>query len=172
MIDLRTRHSFEFNLVSDRLDSDVFPYADCYPDYVDKRTELGQLMGTNDFIWCIPASRIFRHYEMIKPVEWIVQICDERILGYVHDQHWFDFLQGTRLSLKGVYTKKNPPQDEFSVLVQYPLHIDEVKQINIFRITDPDHADVVEDVAIASLNQWRDIVELDHGRLLRRPHSQ
>lgn len=140
---LRTRHSLEFNPVSSPLDPDLFPYADSYEDYRDKRQDLGRLVGTNDFIWCISASHNFRHYEIIKPVEWIIQVHDSRIRGYICDQSWFDYLEGRRPSLEGAYSTDNPPENEYSVLVDYPLQQDEIKAMRVFRFIDPDHADIL-----------------------------
>ena len=138
---LRTRHSLEFNPLSSPLDPDLSPYAESYEDYKTKRQDLGRLVGTNDFIWCIPASRDFRHYEIIKPAEWVIQVRDSRILGYICDQNWFDYLEGRRSDLEGVYFQDNPPEYEYSVLVDYPLQQDEIKAMRIFRFIDPDHAD-------------------------------
>ena len=140
---LRTRHSLEFDLLSSPLEQDLFPYAESYDDYEDKRNDLGQLVGTINFIWCIPASRIFRKYEIIKPVEWVIQVSDSRIRGYVHDQNWFDYLEGKSSSLEGVYFPDSPPKDEYSVIVDYPLQKEEIKEMKIFRFIDPDHADIL-----------------------------
>ena len=140
---LRTRHSLEFDPLSSPLKQDLFPYAESYDDYKDKRNDLGQLVGTTNFIWCIPESMTFKYYESIKPVEWIIQVSDSRIRGFAHDQNWFDYLEGRRSSLEGVYFPDRPPEGEYSVLVDYPLQKEEVKQMKIFRFIDPHHADVL-----------------------------
>lgn len=140
---LRTRHSLEFDLLSSPLRQDLFPYTEAYEDYKDKRGDLGKLVGTIKFIWCIPASCFFKYYEMIKPVEWVIQVSNSRIRGFVHSQKWFDYLEGKKQSLEGVYFPDSPPKNEYSVIVDYPLQKEEVKEIRIFRFIDPQNADIL-----------------------------
>lgn len=143
MILLRTRHCLEFNPTSSPLDPDLCPYADSYDDYTIKRKALGQLVGTDDFIWCIPKERQFAKYEMIKPVEWIIQVNEDRVRGYVHDQNWFDYLEGRKASHEEVYFTDYPPEAEYSVLVDYPLREDDIIEMKIFQIIDPNHAGIL-----------------------------
>ena len=144
MVKLLTRHSLEFDLLAGELITDYSPYAESYPnDYVSKRAELGKLVGTNSFIWCIPVDRHFQYYEMCKPVEWTVQVSESRICGYVHDQNWFEYLEGRQSSITHVYYPDTPPSAGYSVLVRYPLKEGELLQMKIFRFRTSDKADIL-----------------------------
>ncbi|MHC4327506.1 MAG: hypothetical protein ACYSWW_05225 [Planctomycetota bacterium] len=142
MAEFITRHSLEFNPVLSPLAPNLCPYADRF-NYVNKRKELGRLVGTNEFIFCIPLSCPFKFYESFKPVEWVIQIPDSRIRGYVHEQNWFDYLDGKKSNLEGVYFEDNPHGIEYSVLVDYPLQKDEIMVMRIFRFIDSQHAEIL-----------------------------
>lgn len=143
MISLRTRHCLLFDPTSSELDPNLSPYADSYTDYNSKRIELGRLIGTNDFIWCIPATRTFKFHEIIKPVEWEIRVSDNRILGYVDEQRWFDYLEGRISSLSGVYFRSSVPNSDYSVLVIYPLTQNEIVKMTIFRFITPEKAEIL-----------------------------
>ena len=140
---LRTRHSLEFDPLTAELDPGLSPYADCYDDYPLKRKKLGCLIGTDSFLWCIPAQRKFRHYESAKPVEWEIKVSNTRVLGYVDDQRWHDFLEGRSFSIDKVYFKRTPPSNEYSVLVYHPLYREEIQRMIIFRFIKSNEADII-----------------------------
>jgi hypothetical protein len=140
---LRTRHGLLFDPVSNELDPSLFPYAEMYVDYNSRRMELGRLIGTNDFIWCIPATSTFKFYEVIKPVEWEIQVSNSRILGYVNDQEWFNYLDGRNSSLSGVYSRSSLSISDHSVLVSYPLTQNEIVKMTIFRFIKPNKAEIL-----------------------------
>ena len=72
--------------------------------YVQRRSELAKLIGTEQFIWCVPVERGFGYYELDKPVEWTICVSPNRILGYVNVDRWSQFFQGNVASLRGIYS--------------------------------------------------------------------
>jgi hypothetical protein len=143
MILLRTRHSLHFNPLSSKIEPDKSPYASMYTDYKSKRMEIGKLIGTNDFIWCIPLARSFKHYEKIKPVEWEIQVSNNRILGYVNDEEWVNYLEERSTSVSKIYYHSPPPASNYSVLVSYPLIQNEIVKTTIFRIITSDKVEII-----------------------------
>lgn len=142
---LRTRHSLGFDPVTDKLDPAGSPYADWIRDYPQKRRKLACLVGTELFLWCLPAAREFPRFEEIKPVEWVIKVHANRILGFVDDERWKEYLEGTRSLHRGVFSTVGPPahEHEYSVLVKLPLRQEELVSKAVFKIASPDKAEIL-----------------------------
>ena len=142
---LLTRHSAEFNPIDSPLDPEKSPYTEGYEDYPAKRHLLGKSVGTDSFLWCISAERQFRYYEFEKPVEWKIRVADDRVLGYVNNDRWMQFLGGKTSSLDGVFSATDQPEGEHSVLVVHPLYCKEIMGRRQFHILNCNEADVLRE---------------------------
>ena len=143
MYSVRTRHSLEFDPLTGSLNPALSPYVGTYDDYPMKRRELAQLVGTESFLWCIPATRKFSCYEPDKPVEWEIKVHDNRVIGFVHEERWSQYLEGTYRLLRTVFSASTPPAAEYSVLVQFPLREEELVHRTVFRYISAMKADVM-----------------------------
>lgn len=150
---LLTRHSLKFNPLGCELDSAQSPYADCYHDYPKKRHELARLVGTDMFLWCIPASCKFDFFEHVKLVEWKIRVSDERILGFVNDSRWFQYLEGKDDLPRSAFSASNPPTEKYSILVKFPLRRDELVSKTVFRFKSPTDAEILSEENFPDLLQ-------------------
>ena len=100
---LLTRHSEDFDLRRDPLDLSRCSYEEFHPGYTARRSRLAEMVGTSEFLWCVPAERGFPYYEMIKLVEWTLRVTTDRILGYVHMDRWWKFFEGEDIPLGEIY---------------------------------------------------------------------
>jgi hypothetical protein len=132
---LKTRHPKEFRLCgeSGALDPRRFDYAHIFGVnvYREKRRILADYLGTDDqFLWCIDGAEQFPDYEAQKPMEWLLEIGPERVVGYVNNDEWSWFLQNRRIAPEDFASRPeqgNPSWHRWvSVLVAYPLHQQEV----------------------------------------------
>jgi hypothetical protein len=141
-----TRHADGFILTAGKMEPIHCPYVEFgYPDYVQKRAALSAIIGTNQYLWARDVATGFRKYEMIKPVEWLVQVAEERLIGYVDEDRWFRFLQGQLPIVDGCFTKDRPTNCNCSVLLPFPLRLYEVLRRKVYRILNPNHASLIED---------------------------
>ena len=86
----------------------------------------------------------FRYYEQIKPIEWEVGVSTERLLGFVDEIRWMNFLQKSS-SLSGVYFRTRPPEGRLSVLLPFPLHPEECLKRRVFQWLSPESAELIEE---------------------------
>jgi len=101
----------------------------------------------------LPAAREFPRYEFVKPVEWKIEVHDNRILGFVDDKRWDEYLKGTGSLARGVFSHSCPPahEHEYSVLVKFPLRKEELRCKTVFRIATPDQATILSQKSLMSL---------------------
>lgn len=149
MPQFKTRHSEDFDLLSDALDRRRSPYAESYSDYPTRCQHLASLVGSDTFIWCIPGRHKFRAYEHEKPVEWVINVSEERILGFVDEARWYQYLAGGDHLAGSVFSTSRPPSEEYSVLVAYPLRREELVRKIVFDIIS------IEEANVASVEDFR-----------------
>jgi len=87
---------------------------------------------------------------MSKPVEWTVRVPLERLVGYVDNDVWFEFLNDRSADVQRCYTKSRPSAENFSVLLPFPLFRCELLRKQVFNVMTPLKAPVVEDVNLAT----------------------
>ena len=144
---LRTRHATAFDLLgSHLLDPARSPYTDYFTTYVECRATLSTVLGTNQFLWCIDATREFPYYEAFKPIEWLIRVSPERILGFVREVPWYRFLRGVALDIDQIYSP-NQPGEASSILVPYPLRRDELVRRTHFEWVTLTKANIISDEA-------------------------
>lgn len=140
-----TRHSEDFDLRHDPLDPSRCPYERSHPGYVQRRSKLAKLVGTEQFIWCVPVERGFEYYELDKPVEWTICVRPDRILGYMNVDRWSQFFQSNVTSLRGIYSDLDRGAEEgWDILVKYPLHDCVILKRVRYRVITPQRAEIID----------------------------
>jgi len=136
---LKTRHSKDFSLCGGTgpLDHSRSPYALTFSAdvYVDKCRVLSDYIDTDQFLWCIADSRDFPEYECQKPMEWIIKVNNNRIVGCVNESRWSRFLSGKEDLQVGCFASKFPRSwsgDPSSYLVAYPLQSAEIVEWRLY----------------------------------------
>ena len=140
---LKTRHSADFDPSRGPLDRSRSPYAESFNDYPDKCTVLASLVGTDSFLWCYPMEYPFRFYECAKPVEWMINVSDNRVLGFVDDERWFQYVKDGDYLPRSVFSASGPPAKECSILVSFPLSKEELVRKTVFQFISPTKAKIV-----------------------------
>jgi hypothetical protein len=142
----KTRHSKKFNPLHGSLNRNLSPYAQSYDEYSVKCEKLAKLVGTDSFLWCIPKEIQFEHYEHCKPVEWEISVDDNRrILGFVDDCLWFQYLNEGGLLPINIFSCRQPPSSAYSVLVKFPLLKVEIIRKTVFRVITPTKVDIISE---------------------------
>jgi len=108
MPDFLSRHSAGFLLDRGTLNPGRSPYAELFRYYPQKHAALSAVAGRRSFLWAVRSQIGFRHYEMCKPVEWVLRVGVDRILGYVDDEKWMAFLDERFANVDGCFTLKPP----------------------------------------------------------------
>jgi hypothetical protein len=148
---LKTRHPEEFRLCGEcgALDPSRSAYAQGVPPgYLEKRRTLTEYLGINDqFLWCIDDSERFPNYEQQKPVEWLIEVTSERIVGYVNEKAWGEFLNNKPIEPREFVSKPGQgnlwaTQPWVSVLVAYPLQPQEVLSVTLCTVEDANRASI------------------------------
>jgi hypothetical protein len=150
---LKTRHSRDFSLCGENgeLDPSQSPYLVAYPEvYEAKRKVLSDYLHTSQFLWCINARRDFPAYEIQKPVEWIVEVEESRIIGCVNEERWLQFLENGHLPLSFFASKSGNIWSgaSISLLVAYPLRPEEIIKWRLF----DEHNRVIEEGTFEDLS--------------------
>ena len=96
------------------------------------------------FLWCLPAARPFPRHEIAKPVEWVIKVRANRILGFVDDKKWDEYLKDKGPLDREVFAAVPPPahEHEYSVLVTFPLQKEELVCKTVFEFVTPDEAKI------------------------------
>jgi len=143
MPQFKTRHSEDFDPLSSPLDRNRSPFAECYDDYPAKCQDLAALVGCDSFLWCYPVECQIPHYEEVKPVEWLIEVSEKRILGSVDDARWCQYLRGGKRLPISVFSKSRPPCEGRSALVAFPLEREELVRKTVFEFISPTEASIV-----------------------------
>lgn len=140
---LKTRHSVDFDPSCDPLDRSRSPYTESFNDYSDKCAVLASLVGADSFLWCYPVEHSFRSYESVKPVEWIINVSDKRVLGFVDDERWCQYLEDGNYLPQSVFSTSGSPAKECSILVSFPLNKEELISKTVFQFISSTKAKIV-----------------------------
>ncbi|MEN6576692.1 MAG: hypothetical protein ABFD90_10140 [Phycisphaerales bacterium] len=146
MMRLKTRHSRDFSLCGEcaELDPSQCPYVLAYPDvYEAKRKVLSDYLQTSQFLWCIDARRDFLAYESQKPMEWIIEVEESRIVGCVNEDRWLQFLENGHVPLVSFASRsgniwRGAP---IALLAAYPLRPEEIIE---WRLLDENNSVIQE----------------------------
>jgi hypothetical protein len=133
MPDFLTRHSEGFSLTNGRIECGLSPYVESFPNYAQKSASLAGIVGTSQFLWAVEASKGFKHVESDKPVEWLVRVPDDGIIGYIDNAKWMEVLAERSADVNCCFSKSRPASGSFSVLLRYPLRREEVISQRLLR---------------------------------------
>lgn len=131
-----TRHSHGFQLTEGQLDPGLSPHAR-NPDYAEKVSALARVVNAGQFLWPVEKASGFPFYEMSKPVEWEVIVPQERVLGYIDENEWLEFVKGKALTLPPCFSRDVPSCTPFSVLLSFPLNQHELVLKRVYNVKSP-----------------------------------
>jgi hypothetical protein len=104
-----------------RIDVTRSEYAKTHPHYVERVGRLARLVGTDQFVWCIDESSEFAFARPEPKYEWLIEIERGRILGYVQDDPWSQYIDGADLQIEEIFSTSRPSETGVSYLVKFPL---------------------------------------------------
>ena len=144
-IRVTTRHCEDFDICAETVDPSKSRYARTVPDYAAKVTAFYKQLGVRSAIWTTPEAERPKYLETCKPVEYVLEVANGRVIAYVDELTWSDYLYGKR---KDFTFSKTPVQYEMtSILISPPITKAEVKARRRYRRTNgPDHYELVEEV--------------------------
>lgn len=145
MLRVITRHSEEFNIYTEAPDPAKSPYAANVKDYAAKVTVFYEQLGISSAIWTMPEAQPPKYVELHKPVEYLLEIDEDRVIAYVDEQGWSEFLYGQQANFDFSRTPRTFPMT--TILVAPPIKPEEVRAIRRYRRTNgPDSFEVVEEI--------------------------
>ena len=126
-----TRHPPEFHIFTDAVDPAKSRYADLFPDYVSKISQFYDQIGIRSAIWTIPESQRPDHVETCKPVEYLLEIDESRVVAYIDELTWSPYLQSDRSSFE--FATSPMEYEKMSILVAAPITKRELVERRILR---------------------------------------
>jgi hypothetical protein len=140
-IRVTTRHDGGFDILTDTIDPAKSSYARTVPDYVQKITRFYTELGVKSAVWTAAWQPEF--LESDKPVEYLLELSENRVIAYVDEETWSAYLFGRRRDF--VYSR-TPAQYRFtSVLVAVPVRREEVKKLRRYTSTATGHCRLQEE---------------------------
>lgn len=148
----KTRHGPAFCLRSCRwIDPRRSCYARLYPGYPEMVEVLGKRVGTDQFLWAVEEEREMP-YSPTKPVEWVVSVLRDRVLGYVNDDLWNEYLRGEQVLLdQRCFERQRPVTGDFSVLLSFPLRDNEIVCRRVNEFVNPHTPKVIREESLAEI---------------------
>ena len=145
IVQVTTRHSEDFDVHSETIDPAMSPYARTIRDYVARITAFYSKLRIRSAVWTTPATERPRYLETSKPVEYLLELEERRIVAYVNENAWSDYLYGRRDTFD--YSTTPTRYRMTSVLVATPITKTEVKAFRRYRRTNgPDKYELVEEI--------------------------
>ncbi len=146
-IQLTTRHPKDFNIHVETIDPALSPYSKTVRDYASKIAEFYSKLGISSAIWTVKASERPRFLETSKPVEYLLELAEDRIVAYVDEATWSAYLYGKRESFD--YSRTTLQYEMTSILVATPISKAEVKAIRRYRrMNGPNKYELVDEVIL------------------------
>ena len=145
MVQLTTRHSEDFDIHTETVDPALSSYVQEVRDYASRVTAFYSQLGVRSAIWTVPASQRPESLETIKPVEFLLELAEDRIVAYVDESTWSDYLADKRGSFD--YSTTPMQYKMTSILVATPITKAEVKAVRRYRCTNgPNKYELVEEI--------------------------
>lgn len=140
---LATRHSEDFDIHTGFVDPARSPYVATFGDkYFQKVREFYNRLGVNSAIWAVPISQAFEFFEFDKPLEYRLEVQEDRVIAYVEEWTWSEYLQGRRTDFQ--YSLVPIAYERASVLVAPPLTQEEIKEVRRYRASASGRCELVE----------------------------
>jgi hypothetical protein len=122
----KTRHSVDFDIFMLLIDPAQSPYAQDFPGYAPRLRSFYETLGVRSALWKVAEEQKLQVVEPSKPIEYILEVAEDRIVAYVNDVQWTYFFQG---KATGFDYSRTPRQYPFtSILVAAPIQPSEVKE--------------------------------------------
>ncbi len=151
-IRVTTRHSEDFDVLTEMIDPTKSPYVESVNDYVRKITGFYTELGVKSAIWTWAAAWQPEFFESDKPVEYLLELSEDRVIAYVDEQTWSPYLYGKRKDF--VYSRTPVQYTYTSVLVTAPLRREEVKEFRRYSRTNLSHCKLEEKKTGTELQLW------------------
>jgi hypothetical protein len=143
-IRLTTRHSEEFDIYTDAVDPCKSPYATSVKDYAAKVVAFYKRLGVRSAIWTAPEAERPKYLERHKTVEYLLEVGEDRVVAYVDELGWSDYLYGKQADFE--FSKTPKTFGMTTILVAPPIKVEEVIAIRRYRRTNgPDSYELVNE---------------------------
>ena len=129
-----TRHPEDFDIFTEHVDSGRSSYVTTFSSYTGKIAAFYRELGVTSAIWAIPEHHGFQLVEYDKPVEYVLEVNDDRIIAYVDDASWTAYLSGQHDTFR--YSTTPEHYELTSLLIRPPLRRSEVKIRRLYRTTN------------------------------------
>ncbi len=150
-IHVLTRHCESFNILTDHIDPTRSPYADTVNDYVQRIRDFYWALGVKSAMWAWAAWSPPEFFETDKPVEYSLQLSADRIIAYIDEKSWSDYLYGKRFDY--VYSREPAQYESTSVLIALPVKREEIKVWRRYTRTSTGHCEIQEEKRDLELQQ-------------------
>lgn len=141
-IRLSTWHSAEFDIFGENVDLDKSPYA-YIKGYVEKVTVFYAQLGIRSAIWCYPGTELQTTLTVCKPIEFLLEVNEDRVAAYVEDSSWSEYINGRQSDF--AFSTTPMPYASTSILVAAPLKREEVRMKRRYRIRNPSSFELIEE---------------------------
>ena len=147
MITVYTWQGNDFDLFSGIIDQSKSRYAESVSDYLKKIEVLNQIIGSNQYLWAFLNSSQHQLFEICKPVEWVLEIANSDILGYVNNPIWEQFLYygDEDLDLNNLVQQEIIDRIDQSALVRHPIEATKIRRKRIYEIKNPYDVKMLEE---------------------------
>ncbi len=149
-IRVTTRHSEEFDILSPKTDLAKSPFAQAGSarDYIAKVTSFYAELGGKSMIWSTPEkttpqeSFILQFFAIDKPMEYLLEVEEDRVMAYVDEFEWADYREDRRATFR--WSKTPARYDVMSMLIAAPIKREEVREVRRYRGSQSGHCMLVE----------------------------
>jgi hypothetical protein len=143
-IRLSTWHSADFDILAEFVDPARSPYAGV-PDYTQKVKSLYAQLGILSAVWAYPkARRPAEPPDMSKPIEYLLEVSDNRVAAYVESRSWSEYLWGSQQSFE--FSTAPAQYGNATILIPTPLKREEVKAMRRFEKISPGFYRLIEEL--------------------------
>ncbi len=149
-----TRHDEKFDVLTEIIDPTKSPYAESVNDYVRKVKAFYAVLGVKCAIWTAAWQPEF--FETDKPVEYLLELSEERVIAYVDEQTWSAYLFGQGTDCE--YSRTPVQYAMTSVLVAPPIKSEEVKEFRRYSRTNTGHCKLEDRKTGIELQRWLDSI--------------
>ncbi len=130
-VQVTTRHSEDFDIHTETIDPAMSSYAGTVPDYVAKVKAFYSDLKIRSAMWTVPAAERPAYLEPCKPVEYLLELDENRIVAYVNSHTWSDYLFDKRNNFD--YSTTPTQYEMTSILIHTPIRQTEVKEFRRYR---------------------------------------
>jgi len=149
---LYTWHDESFDIRRGKLVQERSMYIETVSDLQHKYRHVNELVGHDQYLWCYCERAAHRWFEIGKEAEWVLDVDDEQIIGYIESSEWQNFLDCHRGRIR-LLTFQPTTDEDCSALVAFPVDPSCVVGRIVYRIEAPKTAQVVRVEGDADLDE-------------------